>query len=54
MLGTLIGAFVTASGIVLSAGTLVSDAKTGTPIGLERKVELTGQFSGAAFNGLRR
>jgi hypothetical protein len=52
MLGTLIGAFVTASGILLSADTFVSD--TGTKIGVERKVELTGQFSGAAINGQLR
>lgn len=51
MLVSLIGAFVTASGILLSADTSVSSHKTGAAIGLERKIEVTGKFSAAAING---
>jgi len=51
MIGTLIGAFITASGILLSADTSVSDPTTGKTLTVQRKLEVTGRLSGAAING---
>ena len=48
---TLIGAFITATGIFLAADSATSDPASGRGIGTAVKVAVTGRQSGAAING---
>jgi hypothetical protein len=51
LVGTLVGIFVTSSGILLAADTAVTRSTTPATIAFERKIEITGDRSGAVFTG---
>jgi hypothetical protein len=51
VVGTLVGVFVTSSGIMLAADTAVTRSATAGGVVFERKLEVTGERSGAVFTG---